>query len=419
MDAQVIIAGAGPVGLMLAAELRLHGVAVLVLDPLEQPSAFGKAFGLHSRSTETMALRGLVGPLTVAAGARPARQFGGVVPPGLGPGPGLGAVSRTHFAGIRTIRLDQLDTAYPGMLGVSQESVEFVLAGRAGSSGAEIRRGRAVAGIARDDDGVTVTTTGPAGSDRLRAQYLVGCDGGHSAVRKLAGFAFPGTDPTITGRLVEAAVPALFEDPGMGWHRTADGVLQVLPGRVLAVEFDGPPADRGSKMDGAEMLDSIRRITGRDAAFAAEPTSLFRFTDNTRLAAVYRDGRVLLAGEDRSGRGGPADPSGRLPGLGRRRSAGTDHGAEHLVRLGELSRVAGGDPERRRSSRPAGTHRRPRFHPPEKSSLTMQVCVWNQANSGDQQCSPGPQTTTARSRRADGKSLIAPRGCRLSAADCL
>jgi 2-polyprenyl-6-methoxyphenol hydroxylase-like FAD-dependent oxidoreductase len=290
MDADVIIAGAGPVGLMLAAELRLHGVTTLVLDPLPAPSSFSKAFGLHIRSTETLALRGLVEPVTAAGRANPARMFGGVIPP-VGRG---GGVPLAHFAGIRTVRLDLLDSAHPGMLAVSQQAVEAALGERAAALGAEIRRGAAVTGFTQDPDGVSVATdTG----EPLRARYLVGCDGGRSTVRKHGGFAFPGTDPTVTGRLAETSIQALVDTLGRGWHRTAGGIVQILPNRICTVEFGGSPTDRNDPMGEPEMLASIRRVTGQDVGFDTPPTMLTRFTDNTRLAESYRDGRVLLAGD--------------------------------------------------------------------------------------------------------------------------
>lgn len=292
MDVTVIIAGAGPVGLMLAGELRLHQVDVLVVDPLAEPVPFSKAFGLHPRSAETVRLRGLVEPLEARG------TLMGPSGPGLRGIPRIaGGIPLAHFAGIRTIRLDRLDTSYPSLLPVGQADTEAVLAERATALGARIVRGREVVGMAQDDDGVTVTTDGPAGEEILRAGYLVGCDGGRSAVRKLAGFGFPGTDATITGRLAEVNVPELLQSPGMGWHRTEGGVIQILPGRILTVEFDGPPADRDRPMDVEEMAGSISRVAGRAITISAEPTWLSRFTDNSRLAETYRRGRVLLAGD--------------------------------------------------------------------------------------------------------------------------
>ncbi len=289
MDTQVIIAGAGPVGLLLAAELRLHGVAVVVVERLAEPSPYSKAFGLHARSVETMRLRGLVERLT-ERGSRHRRSGHGVAA-------GAGPIRLAHFAGIRTIRLDRLASGCPGMLPIEQAGTEEVLAARAVESGAVLRRGRTVVDLAQDAAGVAVRTDGSTGEEVLRAGYLVGCDGGRSTVRKLAGFGFPGSEPTVTGRLAEAAVPGLLEDPGIGWHRTAGGILQILPGRILTVEFDGPPADRGSVMSRREMAESMSRVAGRPVDFTEEPTWLSRFTDNTRLADTYRRGRVLLAGD--------------------------------------------------------------------------------------------------------------------------
>jgi rifampicin monooxygenase len=286
VDTEVIVVGAGPVGLMLAAELGLHGVDVLVLEALAEPSPHVKAFGLHARCTETMELRGLLPRLEAEAAQSP--MVAGL-PPALRTG-----IPLAHFAGIRTIRLGDLPASRPGMLPISQPGVEAVLGARAAELGVVVRRGVTVTGLEQDADGVTVST---ADGESLRARYLVGCDGGRSSVRKLAGFAFPGSDPTITGRLAEVVVPDVLDDPGPGWHRCVGGILQVLPGRVLAVEFDGPPADRDEVLTTAEMEASVSRIVGRPVHIPDEPGWKARFTDNTRLASDYRIGRVLLAGD--------------------------------------------------------------------------------------------------------------------------
>ncbi|MCX4746173.1 FAD-dependent monooxygenase [Kitasatospora sp. NBC_01287] len=291
VNTDVVIAGAGPVGLLLAAELRLQGSEVIVLEQLDAPSPHARAFGLHARSIESLRLRGLVERLAKGT-EQPVAMFGNHRPPGGG-----GPVPLVHFAGIRTVRLDRLDSASPGILPIAQTGTEAVLAERAAELGASVRRGHRVAAVDQDPDGVTVTAESAAGRVAFRAAYLVGCDGGRSTVRKLAGFAFPGDDPTITGRLAEVAVPELLANPGGGWHRLAGGVLQVLPGRILAVEFDGPPADREQPVTKQEFADSLERITGRRIELTAEPTWLSRFTDNTRLAEHYRLGRVLLAGD--------------------------------------------------------------------------------------------------------------------------
>ncbi|GAA5187358.1 FAD-dependent monooxygenase [Rugosimonospora acidiphila] len=286
MDAEVIVVGAGPVGLMLAVELGLRGVRVLVIESLAEPSPHSRAFGLHARSTETMELRGLLPRLTAQAARTP--MVGGVSPAFRA------GIPLAHFAGIRTVRLDTLEASRPGMFAIAQTGVEAVLGARATELGAVIRRGVTVTGLTQDDDGIMVSTMD---GDFCTAEYLVGCDGGRSTVRGLAGFGFPGSDPTITGRLAEVAVPDVMTDPGMGWHRCRSGILQVLPGRVLAVEFDGPPADRDDPVTVPELSASLSRIVGRPIEVAAQPRWMTRFTDNTRLADDYRRGRVLLAGD--------------------------------------------------------------------------------------------------------------------------
>jgi anhydrotetracycline 6-monooxygenase / 5a,11a-dehydrotetracycline 5-monooxygenase len=285
----VIIVGAGPVGLMLAAELRLHDVEVVVLERLAAPTGFSKAFGLHARSIETMELRGLVDRFN-EYGQRAARELFGAGAERVMP---RGRVPLAHFAGIRTIRLDRLGTAHGTLLPLPQARMEAALAELAVERGAEIRRGREVTGLYQDADGVAVEV---AGHGRLRAAYVVGCDGGRSTVRRLAGFDFPGTDGTITCRLGDVAVPELFDEFG-GWHRTAGGVIQVTPMRVLTVEFDGPPADRDAPMTVDELAASVRRVAGRAVAIPEEPRWMSRFTDNTRQVGEYRRGRVLLAGD--------------------------------------------------------------------------------------------------------------------------
>lgn len=286
VDTDVIVVGAGPVGLMLAAELRLRGARVVVLEALAAPFPHSRAFGLHARSTETMELRGLLPRLEAEAAQAP--MVAGV------PRFGRNGVPLAHFAGIRKIRLDTLEASRPGMLGIAQTGIEAVLGARAAELGAEIRRGVTVTGLTQDSGGVSARS---ADGQSVRSAYLVGCDGGRSTVRKLAGFGFPGSDPTITGRLAEVAVPDVMVDPGMGWHRCAGGILQVLPGRVLAVEFDGPPADRDDPVTREEMSASLGRIIGRPIEIPREPGWMTRFTDNTRLASDYRQGRVLLAGD--------------------------------------------------------------------------------------------------------------------------
>lgn len=164
----VVVAGAGPTGMMLASELRLHDVDVLVLEKDAGPSKAVRSLGLHPRSIEIMDQRGLLDRF-LAHG----QQY-----------PGVG-----HFAAIDKPRLANLDTAHGYVLGIPQPVTDRLLAERAGELGAQIRRGCEVTGVEQDEDGVSVEL---ADGTRLRSRWLVGCDGGRSLVRKLLGIGFPG-----------------------------------------------------------------------------------------------------------------------------------------------------------------------------------------------------------------------------------
>src|SRR6476620_4985201 len=164
----VIIAGGGPTGLMLAGELRLHDVQVVVLERDVQPTKIARSLGLHVRSIEILDQRGLLERF-LAHG----RQYP------------LGG----SFAGISKPAPDRLDTAHAYILGIPQTTTDRLLAEHAAEVGAEIRRGSELVGLSQDDDGVTVEL---ADGTQLRSRYLVGCDGGRSTVRKLLGVAFPG-----------------------------------------------------------------------------------------------------------------------------------------------------------------------------------------------------------------------------------
>jgi 2-polyprenyl-6-methoxyphenol hydroxylase-like FAD-dependent oxidoreductase len=180
----VVIAGCGPTGAMLAAELRLHDVRVLVVDPETEPGSMARIVGLHIRSIEIMAMRGLLERVREHARQRP---IGGI------------------FAGIPKPAPDGLDSTYAYMLGIPQPVLARLLEDRAGELGARIRRGPAVVGFAQDDDGVTVELSD---GERVRARHLVGCDGARSTVRKRLGLAFPGEPArvhTLMGELEATA----------------------------------------------------------------------------------------------------------------------------------------------------------------------------------------------------------------------
>jgi len=280
----VVIVGAGPVGLFLAIELRTAGVRPVVLERLAEPDVGIKAAAIGAVAAEALERRGLgpaldkaevTLPMAKAARAQPGR----VRKPG------------GHFAALFVIDQDlQRDPDRHSRM-VPQDALERILTARAAELGIEIRRGVTVRDLAQDDAGVTVgTSAGP-----LRASYVVGCDGGRSTVRKLAGFAFPGTDPTLTG--YQAAVE--FDAPEKltpGWQRTPRGLITSIPGRVFTAEFDGPPADRDAPLTKDEVEAAVQRVSGTDVRIVSMEKAT-RWTDHARQASTYRDGRVLLAGD--------------------------------------------------------------------------------------------------------------------------
>jgi 2-polyprenyl-6-methoxyphenol hydroxylase-like FAD-dependent oxidoreductase len=190
--------------------------------------------------------------------------------------------------------------------------VELILEERARELGADIQRGHEVIEASQDDEGVNLQFRGSDGVYETRASYLVGCDGGHSVVRKSAGVAFPGTEPTLIGRMGDVRVPPAGLDklrreiPELGGKdfgivRTKTGNFAIVPlgngvHRVAAIEWDQAPLDRAQPMPLDELQSAIQRVTGIDLPMS-DPTWLSRPTDNSRLADQYRRGRILLAGD--------------------------------------------------------------------------------------------------------------------------
>ncbi|MCT7352516.1 rifampin monooxygenase [Streptomyces sp. 15-116A] len=274
----VIITGAGPTGLMLAAELRLHGVHVVVLEKAPQPTPVVRALGLHVRSIEIMAQRGLLERF-LAHGKQ--YRVGG------------------FFAGIEAPWPDRLDTAHGYVLGIPQTLTDRLLEEHATELGAEIRRGCALASLAQDADGVTAELSD---GSRLRARYLVGCDGGRSTVRKLLGVGFPGEpsrNDTLIGEM-EVGVPpetvaavvaeVRTTQKRFGVGRVGDGPYRVVvPAAEVAEDRSEPPTLE-------EIKQQLRATAGTDFGVHS-PRWLSRFGDATRQAERYRVGRVLLAGD--------------------------------------------------------------------------------------------------------------------------
>src|SRR6266513_5333554 len=191
----VVIAGGGPTGLMLAGELALPGVDVAIVERRASQDLIGsRAGGLHSRTIEVLDQRGI------------ADRF-------------LSEGQMAQVAGFATVRLDISDfpTRHPYALGLRQNHIERILAGWVGELAVTFYRGREVTGFAQDDTGVDVELSD---GQSLRAQYLVGCDGGRSLVRKAAGIEFPGWDPTTSALLAEVE---MAEEPELGIRRTPSG----------------------------------------------------------------------------------------------------------------------------------------------------------------------------------------------------
>ncbi|GAA2271692.1 FAD-dependent monooxygenase [Nonomuraea roseoviolacea subsp. roseoviolacea] len=282
MDADVIVVGAGPVGLLLAAELRLAGAEPLVLERLAEPSPLRRSRGIGPLAAEALRRRGLGGRLQAhqpERGAQKAREHGS---------------EKDHFAWIH--KIDPLLQEEPDRRGVLiwQPDLEAVLGEHAAALGVSVRRGHTVTGLSPDEDGVTVTVATGAGERRLRAAFVVGCDGGRSTVRKLAGFAFPGTPPLMTARQAHAepADPGALPPPG----RLPGGMLLHGPGGIGTFDFADVHERHEGPVTAEELRASVRRVAGVDVTFTRMGDAL-RFTDQARQAATYRLGRVLLAGD--------------------------------------------------------------------------------------------------------------------------
>ncbi len=281
MDTEVIVVGAGPVGLMLAAELRLAGVEVIVLERLAEPSGQRRARGIGPLAAEALRRRGLEEQLAARhpeGRTEKTREHG---------------TEKDHFAWIHKIDpRRQLEPDRRGVL-IWQPELEALLAEHAAALGVEVRREQVVAGLAQDEGGVTVTVETSYGARRLRAAYLVGCDGGRSTVRGLAGFEFPGTAPTMTARQARARVSSPAELPPPG--RTPHGMFLHGPGVIGTFDYDeSVPAD--GPLTPEEMQASVLRVAGVEVTLT-ELSDGLRFTDNARQVTQYRSGRVLLAGD--------------------------------------------------------------------------------------------------------------------------
>jgi 2-polyprenyl-6-methoxyphenol hydroxylase-like FAD-dependent oxidoreductase len=277
----VVIAGGGPTGLMLAGELALAKIDVAIAERRASQDLPGsRAGGLHARTIEVLDQRGI------------AERF-------------LAEGKKAQVAGFAATRFDLSDfpTRHPYGLGLWQNHIERILAAWVGELPVAFYRGREVTGFAQDDAGVDIALSD---GQRLRADYLVGCDGGRSLIRKAAGIDFPGWDPTTSALLAEVE---MTEEPPLGIRRTPSGMHAL--GKVAYEIEDGEVIYRKGGTVGVMLTESqigtseptLRDLSeGLIAVYGTDygihsPTWITRFTDMTRQAATYRSGRVLLAGD--------------------------------------------------------------------------------------------------------------------------
>ncbi|MBU8898485.1 FAD-dependent monooxygenase [Corallococcus sp. M34] len=296
----VVVVGAGPTGLLLASELALGGASVGVLERLESMDPTIKAGSVGVLAAEALERRGLGPALDEAerqmgeAVAKMVQQSGAQASPLAQGWKKIGG----HFGGLFLIDPTRQREPERRFRGVNQLGLEMMLGALAQARGVPVRRGQEVLGFTQDEAGVSVEVRSAEGTQTLRCAWLVGCDGGRSAVRKQAGFDFPGTEPTLTGHQAVVEVDHPEKLLPLGWRRTPVGMMAYgpTPGRVFLLEFDGPPADRNAPVTREEIERSLRRVSGTDVCVTAVKTAT-RFTDNTRLVTEYRRGRVLLAGD--------------------------------------------------------------------------------------------------------------------------
>jgi 2-polyprenyl-6-methoxyphenol hydroxylase-like FAD-dependent oxidoreductase len=278
----VVIAGGGPTGMMLAGELTLAGIDVVIVERRATQDLPGsRAGGLHSRTIEVLDQRGIADRFLAE-----------------------GQVAQVQGFAFNRLDISDFPTRHNYGLGLWQNHIERILAGWIDELAVTIYRGRDVTGFEQDDDGVDVTLSD---GNSLRAEYLVGCDGGRSLVRKTAGIEFPGWDPTTSALLAQVEVA---EEPKLGIHQDDLGThsfgrveYEIRDGEIIYAD-EGPVgvmvAERHvgatSEPTLRDLSDALITVYGTDYGVHS-PTWITRFTDMTRQAASYRKGRVLLAGD--------------------------------------------------------------------------------------------------------------------------
>ncbi|MGZ4186807.1 MAG: FAD-dependent monooxygenase [Solirubrobacteraceae bacterium] len=266
----VVIAGGGPTGMMLAAELALAKVDVAVVERrADHVLVESRAGGFHSRTIEVLDQRGVADRFLAK-----------------------GRTAQVATFGTTVVDMSDFPTRHPYSLGIWQNEIERIMAEWITELPVEVVSGREVIGFSQDESGVAVRLSD---GDTLRAKYLVGCDGGRSVIRKAAGIEFPGWDPTRSNLIAEVEVT---EEPPRGVRRDATGVHglhRLEDGRVRVVVTE-QQLGRGSEPTMRDLSLALIAVFGTDFGIH-NATWISRFTDMTRQAAAYRDRRVLLAGD--------------------------------------------------------------------------------------------------------------------------
>ncbi|HYC80338.1 MAG TPA: FAD-dependent monooxygenase [Solirubrobacterales bacterium] len=358
-ECAVAIVGGGPTGLMLAGELALAGVEPVVLERRPEQELDGsRAGGLHARTIEILDQRGI------------AERF-------------LAAGQKHEVALFAEAVLDtgDLPSRHPYSLTIWQKEIEAILVAWVAELGVEVHYGREVTGFAQDDDGVEIEL---ADGGSLRVRYLVGCDGGRSGVRKAAGIEFPGWDASLSALI---AAVEMAEEPEAGVRHGEFGISGIGPmgeGDLMRVVVTERAPVRGDDPTLEELSEALVAVYGTDFGVHS-PTWISRFTDATRQAASYREGRVLLAGDS---------AHIHYPAGGQ----GLQHGVQDAVNLGwKLARViAGTSPDSLLDSYQAERH------PPTASALRETMAA-GALHRGD------PRTNALRAQLTELAAMEEPR----------
>ncbi|MEU7555701.1 FAD-dependent monooxygenase [Streptomyces sp. NPDC044571] len=296
MQAQVVVAGGGPVGMLVAAELAAYGVDTVVLESRTRVSERPKATTLHARAVQSLARRGHLPPAAGASAAPASSASYASYAPSASAGPG----SPFHFAGLPGLVITAPESEPEPILKCPQAELERLFEARARAAGARILRGQRVTAVVQEPGGVRITAEGPGGRTACTARYLVGADGARSTVREEAGIASDTHPATVSALMGAVTLP----DPDAladGWHRTPRGWIAVKRDaegltHLRTLNCARVHRDRRSEPTLDELRREVAWIVGHDVAMEG-PRWLSRFSDFARLARTFRAGRVFLAGD--------------------------------------------------------------------------------------------------------------------------